>query len=1507
MTAFAIEMTTQFLYTDIVMGDVPKFIDNHYEVIDILGKGFSGEVYRVRFGNQVLALKMLKPYALGMNTADLISTFKFEFNLLKDLKHPNIVTIHDFGYDVTLKRFYFTAEWLEATDLAKFAEGKSFSELEGVFLQAFSGLAYLHAQNVIHGDLKAQNLLVIQTPTGAQLKIIDFGIAHPVFAQKGGTPATMPPEKILKEHVDARSDLYSMGVIIYTLLAGKNPFLRENMSKTLTSHLSYVPAPLVVAAPHIPMVWSKVVEKLLQKNPNNRYLNAAEILRQLEREGMVQGFLVKSNTLPAHWIGRPESLDVIRDFLNDIKTNPKKHYVLELRGETGLGKTRLLTELIYQAELSGVSIAREDTAEPGGSLKIFFDQSLNKIKRKVEQCLQQGTHVAGFNFNEEKLFRLEKVTTIHHELRALSREELAEYLREVTHQTKIPRLLLNAIYHHTSGNLSLVMQVIRSLMQDPLLCEPSGRWNLSTFEEAPPTLEQLGMANIQQAFEEVQHQVDDPIQQWRLNLLHAEGLCKQRKLSESLQLLGELRMNIPFAVGHAERLQAKAHLLFVEGWVACRERQFKSARGLLCSALCLLEEAGLDQDVLGLRTINLLAFVELEEGRHAEAIGLFEKSANLAEQLPQHKQFQVVNNDLGNAYKTSGQAQKAIPRLLEEANFYELIDKNNAIKAYYNLGECHLMLNQFEQAKQYYLICANKAREQRSWEYLLMAYNGLGNVATFLKDGNDALEYYGRAETLAEYLKDYLSAATTAQNHGVILVENHRYDEALEDIQRSLTYLKKIPTPTPHAIYLKVRASLEIGDIFRLKKDHHRSMSKLVEAMNQTHEHSICQGLVFYILESMAKLHLDLNHPEEFIKIYPELLKEAQNEEQRIRLQHLVQRSPIDPSDESGQTIIKKEEAKVMEESFANTQQVNALQALLSINRRLLTEENLGVLAGRILEFSLELSGAESALIATLQDDQQLEILSTLNLPMNEATKSMSQGIAKKVLTTGNSVTAHDAIADQEFNVHESVMNLGLRSILCVPIRVKGKPIGILYLSHTHRKALFSYEIVNLMEAFADQIALGIINAQRISELKQLKGDLETALQHANLEIADLKQTLRDGVQLMHGKLVGQSYKLQEMAGLIYRMQDSTVPVLIAGETGVGKELVARFIHESSNRKNAAFVAINCGAIPENLLESELFGYKIGAFTGATKDKKGLLQEAHGGTLFLDEIAELPLNMQVKLLRVLQEGEVTPLGAQQPVPVDIRIVAASHQSLTALIQEKKFREDLYYRLAGMQIEVPTLRERKEDIPLLVEHFLQKMKTEQKLEKDYKMSKELLAALVEYDWPGNVRELENFLRTAVVFADRGLLHLDHLPAYLKKKLQPIDVTVLVQNQLAAKQVQISNQKNTEGWFEKNYHDSWQWQQYEKAIFVSLLKKYQFNVMKVADVLKVGVATVYLKMRRFNIKENVQDPGLVYPEDMSLDHFKAWLTKKVFEQNGEKPYITAKKLGLNPVTVYKYLKQ
>ena len=273
---------------------------------------------------------------------------------------------------------------------------------------------------------------------------------------------------------------------------------------------------------------------------------------------------------------------------------------------------------------------------------------------------------------------------------------------------------------------------------------------------------------------------------------------------------------------------------------------------------------------------------------------------------------------------------------------------------------------------------------------------------------------------------------------------------------------------------------------------------------------------------------------------------------------------------------------------------------------------------------------------------------------------------------------------------------------------------------------------------------------------------IKNALERKKLQQENKRLKEQLGQRFSFKRLIGESREMQQLISLLERIAPSEANVLITGESGTGKELVAKALHLNSHRKDHSFVPINCGAIPENLLESELFGHEKGAFTGADRKKEGLFETADRGTLFLDEIGELPMGMQVKLLRVLQEREFRRVGGTKNLPLDIRLVAATNQDLVQMVKDGTFREDLFYRLNVVSVELPPLRERKSDIPLLINCFY-----EQQTGKDiYPIEPRALEILLNYDWPGNIRELQNLVERCLVLGGVGELKIDCLPPQMQ---------------------------------------------------------------------------------------------------------------------------------------------
>ncbi|APR86101.1 two component, sigma54 specific, transcriptional regulator, Fis family protein [Minicystis rosea] len=389
-----------------------------------------------------------------------------------------------------------------------------------------------------------------------------------------------------------------------------------------------------------------------------------------------------------------------------------------------------------------------------------------------------------------------------------------------------------------------------------------------------------------------------------------------------------------------------------------------------------------------------------------------------------------------------------------------------------------------------------------------------------------------------------------------------------------------------------------------------------------------------------------------------------------------------------------------------------------------------------------------------------------------------SQSIADKVISSGEPVVTHSARDDARMAGYVSVHQLMLQSVACVPIRARsGAVIGALYLETRLRPAGTFAEELPTLAALADQVAIAIEtarlvgeNARRAAELERANGELEAArakleelLGHRTAQLQATRRDLRSARAVIRGHfgyegLVGTSEAMRRVYALIDRVKDTDVPVLITGESGTGKEVVARAIHNAGPRGKKPFVGINCGAIPEHLLESELFGHVRGAFTGADRDRKGLFREATEGTILLDEIGEMPHKMQAGLLRVLQEKLVRPVGGPREEPVDTRVIAATHRDLSAMVEAGKFREDLYYRLHVIQVRVPPLRERLEDLPILIDHFLGIFAARYNRERR-SVSRAGLKRLMAFNWPGNVRQLENVLLNAWVLSDEPELSID----------------------------------------------------------------------------------------------------------------------------------------------------
>ena len=447
---------------------------------------------------------------------------------------------------------------------------------------------------------------------------------------------------------------------------------------------------------------------------------------------------------------------------------------------------------------------------------------------------------------------------------------------------------------------------------------------------------------------------------------------------------------------------------------------------------------------------------------------------------------------------------------------------------------------------------------------------------------------------------------------------------------------------------------------------------------------------------------------------------------------------------------------RLLKELPATSQVARNLNALLKISRVVHAIRDLEELQAQLLDLIFEVvpAGRGAILLAEGAGQDFNCLYARTRHPGQAQLVRVSRTIARQVIKENVAILGVDVASSGKFREVESLAAAEVRSLLCVPLSVFQRTIGCIYLDSTTAANRFHEDHLQLVAAIAGVSAVALDNARRLQWLEQENQRLATEVRQEQ-------------------SLVGEGTRMKEIFQFVARVAPSDSTVLIEGESGTGKELVAHALHSNSRRNGKAFVAINCAAIPETLLESDLFGYERGAFTGASTQKKGRLEVADGGVVFLDEIGELAPALQVKLLRVLQEREFERVGGTQPIKINIRLIAATNRDLNEAVHRGEFRQDLYYRLAVVKLTMPPLRDRREDIPMLTRHFVQKYAKRCKV-KSKPVSREAMAALVNYEWPGNVRELENAIERALVMGSSDMLLLEDLPESLLEQTPPAEV-------------------------------------------------------------------------------------------------------------------------------------
>jgi Nif-specific regulatory protein len=543
------------------------------------------------------------------------------------------------------------------------------------------------------------------------------------------------------------------------------------------------------------------------------------------------------------------------------------------------------------------------------------------------------------------------------------------------------------------------------------------------------------------------------------------------------------------------------------------------------------------------------------------------------------------------------------------------------------------------------------------------------------------------------------------------------------------------------------------------------------------------------------------------------------------------ERDPEDLLAEATEAVEANERRDLLGAASGHEARIRALEEgrrrlllLLDIARGLNRAARVEDLLGQILVSALEISGADRAYLLQEAEDGTLRIVASRGLdgapgdPDDLA--EISHTILERVLEQGKTLYVSDALDNPDFKSQRSVRELSLRTVVAVPLSGPGKVNGALYVVSQTVAGLLEEEGVEILEAFGAQAALALETAAHREEL------VETAetLQAVN---RTLKHAL--GERVRFDQVIGKSPAMRDVFRILERVVNNTVTVLFQGETGTGKELVAQALHFNGPRREANFIPVNCGAIPDQLLESELFGYRKGAFTGAERDHVGLVEAADGGTLFLDEVGEISPALQVKLLRMLQEGEVRRVGDSNPRKVNVRFIAATNRDLVEEVRAGRFREDLYYRINVVTVTLPPLRERGEDVLILAQSFLKRVQENLNRPK-LQFGREARRLLMSYSWPGNVREMMNAVERAGALAVTDRIEPEDLLPRLSSQPRPV---------LSARQ----------GTLKETLQRS------EEAAILDALKESSGNISEAARSLGVSRQHLHTRIRNLGLRDKM----------------------------------------------------
>ncbi|NQT65128.1 MAG: sigma 54-interacting transcriptional regulator, partial [FCB group bacterium] len=950
----------------------------------------------------------------------------------------------------------------------------------------------------------------------------------------------------------------------------------------------------------------------------------------------------------------------------------------------------------------------------------------------------------------------------------------------------------------------------------------------------------------------------------KTNLFKTDILLDLEKIDEAADL-AETSLHAADQIKEANiRFKVKADFRKVKGKIAYNLDDWKKAENEFNEAEKLYSKVN---NIKGLAAIyNNLGVLAMHQGELKKAETLYQKSLKSEKERFNLSGISICESNLGSLYEDRGDYRKSLNSMNEALRIQLLLNDRDQIPNIYlnigvsymdngkyekaeeaynnsleisvefnmyknvisvlnNLGALFFKSGNFEKAIDYYEQAKKKSKDSNFSEGLITSYNNIGELYEKRGEFNLAYEYYSKSLELLPSITDELMKAELYGNLGSVLTSLHKFKEAYAYLVESYDFFKGLNAKDKiiegalnQASYFIETRNYESADYYL------DSAQKLAEEIEKDSSLGKCSYLRSLLEKDDRKKALDLlrNAIEYFVKSnsnielakanydFASLLLEDEEWEQALQILNdnikLIKGLGAINILERNDILIKKVTKKYSAELKESKVQETLLNKFYEITQELNDITAFDSLIDASLDKLVDFADAEGG-IFTLYN--------------NKMVKDSWEYIILKGITGG------DDDLPKLMELIDETYNEGLcqnykqphfapeyNNIILFPLIVRNDKKGIVCLFTKHGSHYFTERIVNLISALCNQIVvivenISYENLQRSHEI--IREELASSSTFANI--------------------IGKSKKIQKIFRMIEKIKNTPTSILLEGPSGTGKELIARAIHYNSNRRNKQFVAQYCGALPETLLESELFGHVKGSFTGATHDKKGLFEVADGGTFFLDEIADISLSTQVKLLRFLQEGEIKRVGSTQTHNVDVRVICASNVSLKDRVDSGEFRLDLFYRLNVIKVDVPSLQERKSDIPLLAVHFLDKYC--QKIGKKVNgITEEAMKYLMNYSWPGNIRQLENEIERAITLSE------------VDSSIKSSDLSEeIFHYKQYTETVQLLENRSMKDVVEKM----------EKEMILKALSEYDDNQTKAAKSLSLSRQGLIKKMQRFGIRK------------------------------------------------------